>query len=113
MSTVKGVAAGLGITVAVCAGITAIAFGTNGLDYWINKVFAPANEQVRHQTFECSASHGDGIAREIRQYQDQYGTADTGGRVIIRQRVLQEAEAYTCPDYPLPVDVQLFVQSIR
>jgi hypothetical protein len=96
-----------------------VAFFSNGLQYAINKTFMPLNEQVRHETFECSASHSDGIAREIRQYQDQYNELDPadqktpGTRVVIRQRVLQEAEAQTGTDCPLPQDVQSFVQSLR
>jgi hypothetical protein len=53
------------------------------------------------------------MAREIRQYQDQYGTADAGGKTIIRQRVLQDAESQNSDDCPLPSDVQSFVQSLR
>lgn len=75
--------------------------------------YAPREEQVRHNTFECSQSHSDGMAREIRQYQDQYGTADAGGKTIIRQRVLQDAESQNSDACPLPSDVQSFVQSLR
>ncbi|MFM0165726.1 hypothetical protein PQR39_35520 [Paraburkholderia sediminicola] len=75
--------------------------------------YAPREEQVRHNTFECSQSHSDGMAREIRQYQDQYGTADAAGKAIIRQRVLQDAESQNSDACPLPSDVQSFVQSLR
>lgn len=113
MSNTKAV---LGIIMAIIIALAALAglsFYGNGLNYLINKTFMPKNEEVRHQTFECSASHADGIAREIRQYQDQYATADTGGRIIIRQRVLQDYEAQTGTDCPLPQDIQAFVTSIR
>jgi predicted lipid-binding transport protein (Tim44 family) len=75
--------------------------------------YAPREEQVRHNTFECSQSHSDGMAREIRQYQDQYGTADAAGKTILRQRILQDAESQNSDACPLPSDVQLFVQSIK
>jgi hypothetical protein len=75
--------------------------------------YAPREEQVRHNTFECSQSHADGMAREIRQYQDQYGTADAPGKTIIRQRVLQDAESQNSDACPLPSDVQSFVSSLR
>jgi multisubunit Na+/H+ antiporter MnhG subunit len=99
--------------------VAILAFFGNGLNYAVNKTFAPLNEQVRHETFECSASHSDGIAREIRQYQDQYNALDPndvktpGARVLLRQRVLQDFESQTGTDCPLPTDVQTFVTSIR
>lgn len=98
----------LGIVVlAVCG------FALRYADLNSNRFFAPREEQVRHNTFECSQSHSDGMAREIRQYQDQYGTADAAGKTIIRQRVLQDAESQNSDACPLPSDVQSFVQSIR
>ncbi len=110
-STAKEVVFGAAVIVLVLAGIAALTFYGNGLGYLVNKTFMPLNEQARHNTFECSASHSDGVAREIRQYQDQYHTADADGKIIIRQRVLEDAEEYTCGD--LPPAVQDFVNSIR
>lgn len=113
MSNTKAVISTILAVIAVLAAIMGLSFGGTGLNYWLYKTFAPKVEQVRHQTFECSASHSDGIAREIRQYQDQYTTADADSRIVIRQRVLQEAEAQTGTDCPLPTDVQTFVSSLR
>lgn len=113
MSNAKSTFAIIGAIILALAAIAGLAFYGNGLNYVVNKTFSPLNEQVRHNTFECSASHIDGIAREIRQYQDQYRTADADSRIIIRERVLQEAESQTGDACPLPQDVQLFVQSLR
>ncbi len=110
-STAKEVVFGAAVIVLVLAGIAGLAFYGNGLGYLVNKTFMPLNEQVRHNTFECSASHSDGVAHEIRQYQDQYSKTDADGRILIRQRVIQDAEEYTCGD--LPKDVKDFVNSIR
>jgi len=73
--------------------------------------YAPREEQVRHNTFECSQSHTDGLTHEILDYRDQYGKADAGGKAVIRQRVLGDFNSYTCGD--LPESVQSFVNSIR
>jgi hypothetical protein len=113
MSNIKAVLGIILFIIIAALAIIGLSFGGSGLNYWLNKTFMPLNEQVRHETFECSASHSDGIAREIRQYQDQYATADAGGRIIIRQRVLQDYEAQTGTDCPLPQDVQNFANSIR
>jgi hypothetical protein len=106
----------IGIGVLVLAGIAllvALGLGGRYVSLRSNQYFGPKEEQVRHNTFECSQSHSDGMAREIRQYQDQYGTADAAGKAIIRQRVLQDAESQNSGDCPLPSDVQSFVQSLR
>lgn len=107
MEFLKGFLATVGVVLVFAA------LGLAGREYALrmNAHYAPREEQVRHNTFECSQSHSDGIAREIRQYQDQYGAADASGKAVIRQRVLQDAEAYSCGD--LPSDVQSFVQTLR
>jgi hypothetical protein len=112
MSNAKAALYAVLAVLAVLAGVAGLSFYGNGLDYLLNRKFAPLNEQVRHDTFECSASHMDGMAREIRQYQDQYATQDASGRAIIRQRVLQDAESQT-GDCPFPADIQTFVNSLR
>lgn len=109
MDFLKGFLATVGVVIA----ITAIGVGGRYIALHSNAYFAPREEQVRHNTFECSQSHSDGMAREIRQYQDQYGTADASGKAILRQRVLQDAESQNSDACPLPSDVQSFVQSLR
>jgi hypothetical protein len=117
MSNTKATLAVIGVIILALAAIAGISIYGNGLSYFLNKTFSPLNEQVRHQTFECSASHADGMAREIRQYQDQYRKAqrdnDTGAQAIIAQRVVQEAETQNSDACPLPQDVQTFIQSVR
>jgi hypothetical protein len=119
MSNTKAVLWTILFIIVAALSIVGLSFGGSGLNYWLYKTFAPLNEEVRHQTFECDTSHIDGIARDIRQYQDQYNALDPadaktpGARIVIRQRVIQEAEAQTGKDCSLPTDVQSFVQSIR
>jgi hypothetical protein len=113
MDFLKGFFAVVGVVIFV----SAVGFGGRYLALKSEGYFAPKEEQVRHNTFECNASHSDGITREIRQYQDQYNAAgrvgDTGAQTILRQRILQDAEAQQNDDCPQPQDVQTFVQSIR
>jgi hypothetical protein len=101
----------IGIGILALVSVVALSVGGSGLNYWLNKTFSPLNEQVRHDTFECSQSHTDGLVHEIRDYRDQYGRADAAGKAVLRQRVMQDFNSYTCGD--LPSDVQSFVNSIR
>lgn len=113
MDFIKGFLAIVGVVVAISA------LGIYGREFALrmDSHYAPKEEQVRHNTFECSASHADGITREIRQYQDQFNAAvksgDAGAQALLRNRILQEAESQSNDDCPQPSDVQSFVQSLR
>jgi hypothetical protein len=105
--------------IVVIAVISALAIGGREMSLRMNAHYGPREEQVRHNTFECSQSHSDGMAREIRQYQDQYNALDPndpktpGSKTLLRQRVIQDAESQNSDACPLPSDVQSFVQSLR
>lgn len=101
----------IALGILVIAGVVALSVGGNGLSYWINKTLSPLNEQVRHDTFECSASHTDGIVRELRQIRDQYNHADDAGKAALADTFRHEADGFTC--YSLPADLQSFESSIR
>jgi len=98
-------------TVGVILAVTALGIGGRYVALHSDAYFAPREEQVRHNTFECSQSHTDGLTHEILDYRDQYGSADAAGKAVIRQRVLGDFNSYTCGD--LPESVQSFVNSIR
>jgi hypothetical protein len=74
-------------------------------DWKMAQVFAPKMEAVRHETFECSVSHADGLVRELRQIKAQYVAADTAGKAALADIYAHEREGYTCNDYPLPSDL--------
>jgi hypothetical protein len=93
--------------------ISVLGFAANSAGYLQFKFFAPKIEAVRHNTFECGQSHVDGLAREVRQYMDQYRSADAGGRAVLADRIKQEVDSYTCNDVALPADVTTFRQSLN
>jgi hypothetical protein len=107
MEFLKGFFATVGVVIALAA----LTIGGREFALRMNSHYAPREEQVRHDTFECSASHTDGLAREVRQYMDQYRSADAGGREVLANRIKQEVDSYTCGD--LPADVQSFRQSLN
>jgi hypothetical protein len=115
MDLIKGLLAFAGIVIVIGA------LGLAGREYSLRMEahYAPREEQVRHNTFECSQSHADGVTRELRQYQDQLSALDPadpktpGSKILLKQRALQVAEAQSSDACPLPSDVQSFVQSLR
>jgi hypothetical protein len=86
--------------------VFALATGGRYFNWRSNQYFAPREEQVRHDTFECSQSHTDGLVRELRQIRDDYQKADPAGRAVLADRFKNDADAYTCGE--LPSDVQSF-----
>jgi hypothetical protein len=97
----------------IVAVLTVFGFALNYGGYLNFKFFAPKIEAVRHNTYECGQSHVDGLAREVRQYMDQYRSADPGSRAVLADRIKQEVDGYTCNDVALPADVTNFRQSLN
>ena len=106
----KLIASLLGVVIVIGVGSLLAVYGRE-FNLRMDAHYAPREEQVRHNTFECSQSHTDGLTHEILDYRDQYGSADAAGKTVIRQRVLGDFNSYTCGD--LPESVQSFVNSIR
>lgn len=67
--TASGVFLGIVLFIAAIVGLTE--FG-----YQINKHYSPLEEQVRHDTFENSATKMDGDARDIANLRLQYNSPD-------------------------------------
>lgn len=90
-----------------------LTLGVVGREYALrmDSHYAPREEQVRHNTFECSQSHTDGLVHELRDYRDQYAHADASGRSVLRDRFMQDFDAYTCGD--LPADVRDFAATLN
>jgi hypothetical protein len=107
----KYVLLGFLILVIVVALGSIIGIYFNIIDLKSSQYFSPRREQVRHDTFECSASHSDGIVRELRQIRDQYNHEDDAGKAALADTFRHEADGYTC--YALPPDLQSFSNSVR
>ncbi len=107
MDLIKGLLAVAGAVIVVSV------IGVYGREFALrmDAHYAPREEQVRHDTFDCSASHSDGMVRELRQIRDQYSHADAAGKAALADTFRHEADGVTC--YELPADLQSFSNSIR
>lgn len=101
----------LGVSVLVLAGILGLGWilAANGLA--MTKVFAPANEQVRRETFENSKAYRDGMIQELRAMQFEYMRADethkAGMKNVIRHRLAG------FPEDAIPSDLKAFVTELE
>lgn len=75
------------------------------------KVFGPAFEQTRRETFEQTKSFRDGNVQELRAMQYEYLQADpihrAGLAAVIRHK------AVGVPADAIPADLQLFLEQIK
>lgn len=107
MDFLKGLFMGLCIVVALAA----LAFGGREFALRMDSHYAPREEQVRHNTFECSDSHTDGLVRELRQIRDQYRAADPAGRAALADTFKHDYDGFTCGE--LASDLQSFRNSLN
>lgn len=100
----------LGLSILALVALIALIwlFAGNGLA--MMKVFAPATEQVRRETFENSKAYRDGMVQELRAMQFEYMKADDAHKAgmanVIRHRVAG------FPEDALPYDLKTFIQEL-
>lgn len=100
----------VGIGLLVIVALLALGWLFSGNDLAMQKVFAPAREQVRRETFEESKAYRDGVIQEIRSMQFEYLKADDAHRVAMGAVIRHKLAGF--PADALPYDLQQFVQEL-
>ncbi len=85
------------------------ALGFNSLLYM--KVFGPAKEEIRRETFEQTKSYRDGAIQELRSMQYAYIQADPAHKVGLARIIRIKAD--TVPQDALPQDLKDFLKEIQ
>jgi len=108
---------GLGIVGTVAAGMcivmSSVALGWCGQanDLAQHKVFDPAYEQVRHDTFTHSQAYVDGVNQHLHQLQVEFVKGDKDQKDAIASIVLHEVASVDVSR--LSPDLQMFVSDLR
>lgn len=76
----------------------------------MQKVFAPAHEQVRRETFETSKAYRDGVVQELRAMQFEYLKADETHKAAMGPVIRHKLAGF--PADALPYDLQQFVKEL-
>jgi hypothetical protein len=76
----------------------------------MQKVFAPAFEQVRRETFEESKAYRDGMAQEIAALQIEYIKADEKIKPALASAIKHKAAGI--PENALPYNLQIFIKEL-
>lgn len=97
----------IGIGIVVVIGLIAAGWALTGNDLALQKVFSPAREQVRRDTFETSKAYRDGVVQEIRAMQFEYLKADEAHKAAMGSVIRHKLAGF--PVDALPPDLQQFV----
>lgn len=91
---------------------TLIGFATGGVQLLYNKIFLPANENVRREAFEQTRSFNEGKIQDLNKWRLEYMKAkDPMDKKLIKQTILQAFVDYD--DSKLPSDLQQFLRTLK
>jgi hypothetical protein len=77
----------------------------------MTSVFAPAQEQVRRNTFEQSKAYNDGMIKELEAMQFEYIQAEPEHQAALRSLILSRAAGF--PNDNLPPDLKNFLNELK
>ncbi len=97
----------IGIALLALVALIALGWLFAGNNLAMRKVFAPATEQVRRETFEQSKAYRDGVIQEIRAMQFEYLKADDAHKAAMGAVIQHKLAGF--PADALPPDLQQFV----
>ncbi|MBP2653332.1 MAG: hypothetical protein H6Q73_901 [Firmicutes bacterium] len=91
--------------------ICCITWVIQGNDFFLYKTFAPAQEQVRRETFEQSKAYNQGMIQELQNMQFEYIKATDSQKDALAAIILHRAADYDMDN--LPTDLRQFIQKLR
>ena len=109
----RGVSRVVGIAILVMVGLCAAGWLVQGNDFFLYKVFAPKQEQVRRETFEQSKAFNQGMIQELQNMQFQYVQADAGHKAALADIILHRAADFDLNQPQVPADLRSFIEQLR
>lgn len=100
-----------GVIVLVLAGIFGLVWIASYNNIALMKVFAPATEQVRRETFEQSKAYRDGLIQELRAMQFEYMRADEAHKAGMKNVIRHRLAGF--PEDAIPADLQAFIKEVE
>lgn len=100
-----------GSVIGVIVLILGLSWVFTGNDFFLYKVFAPKQEQVRREVFEQSKAYNQGMVQELQNMQFEYVKATPDQQKALASIILRRAADYD--DNKLPADLYAFVKQLR
>ena len=104
---------GQGVSVAAQMVIwtSVLVIGFTAISYVGYRVFAPATEQVRYDTFKNSQSYNEGMLKDLYDLEREYIKANAEQKAALRALILHRFDSYD--RNRLPADLQAFYVSLN
>lgn len=99
------------VVVGVIVAILGLAWLVQGNSFFLYKVFAPAQEQVRREVFEQSMAYNDGMAKELDAMHFEYIQAKPEHQAALASVILHRVAGYDVEK--LPVELRSFIRDLR
>lgn len=99
-----------GFSIVGVVALVALGWIFAGNDLAMMKVFAPAKEQVRRETFETSKAYRDGMVQELRAMQFEYMKADDAHKAGMANVIRHRLAGF--PEDAIPSDLQTFIKEL-
>jgi hypothetical protein len=99
-----------GIGLLILVGLLGLGWVLTANDLALQKVFAPAREQVRRDTFEQSKAYRDGVIQELRSMQFEYLRADEKHKAGLANVIRHKLAGF--PEDAIPSDLQQFIKEL-
>jgi len=92
-------------------GLFLVMWVVQGHDFFMYKVFAPAYEQARRETFEQSKAYNEGMKQELQNMMFEYVKATPEHKDALASIILHRTADYDVDK--LPEDLRDFIKGLR
>ncbi len=82
-----------------------------GNDFFLYKVFAPAQENVRREVFENTKSYNQGMVQELQNMQFEHVKASDEHKKALASVILQRSADF--PEDKMPNDLRVFISDLK
>lgn len=103
----------IGITIGVLVAVLALTWVVQGNNFFLNKVFLPANEQVRRETFEQSKAYRQGMIQELQNMRFEYAKATPAQKDALASIILHRVSDFDLTQPDVPADLRQFIEELK
>jgi len=102
---------GVGVAAQMVIWTGVLVIGFTAISYVGYRVFAPASEQVRYDTFKNSQSYNEGMLKDLYDLEREYIKANAEQKSALRALILHRYDSYD--RNRLPADLQAFYLTLN
>ena len=101
------------LVVELFVSILALTWVFTGNDFFLYKVFAPKQEQVRRQVFEQTKAYNQGMIQELQNMQFEYVKATPEQKDALASIILHRSADFDLDQPQVPTDLRQFILELK